>query len=132
MRYISSRMFYFSDHRGRLPLGAIVAISAHTFIIYSTENLSFQHVIQACSSSWLQEHVTDISEGYVMSVCVIYWRFFHFCQNPHILQLKLQKKIKIYSYKPEHFFTTASFLAVLWLHWQPFSNFSDKLDEVQP
>ena len=122
-------MFYISDHRGRLPLGAIVAITAHTFIIYSTENLSFQHVIQACSSSWLQEHVTDISEGYVMSVCVIYWRFL---PKPSHTTTETAKKSKIYSYKPEHFFTTASFLAVLWLHLQPFSNFSDKLDEVQP
>ncbi|XP_067938545.1 zinc transporter 6-A-like [Watersipora subatra] len=50
-------------HEGRLPLGAGLAFLVHSLIIYSTENLPFQHVIQACSSSWLQEHVTDISES---------------------------------------------------------------------
>lgn len=51
--------------RGKLPLGAILAITVHSIIIYSAENLPFQHVIQACSSSWLQEHVTDVSERWV-------------------------------------------------------------------
>ncbi|KAF6037152.1 SLC30A6 [Bugula neritina] len=50
-------------HEGKLPLGAALAILVHSLIIYSSENLPFQHVIQACSSSWLQEHMADVSES---------------------------------------------------------------------
>jgi len=36
----------------------------HMFVTYSIENRAFNHIILASSSSWLQEHVTDMSERY--------------------------------------------------------------------
>ncbi|XP_013398754.1 zinc transporter 6-A-like isoform X1 [Lingula anatina] len=51
-------------HEGRLLLGALVAFLVHIFMTYSVENKAFNHVVEASSSSWLQEHVADISEGF--------------------------------------------------------------------
>ena len=53
---------FLSPCRGRLPVASVVALGMHTIVVYSAQNVPFQHVIQASSSSWLQEHVTDISE----------------------------------------------------------------------
>ena len=48
--------------RGRLIVGMVVAFVLHMLLTYSTDNQAFNHVISASSSSWLQEHVSDISE----------------------------------------------------------------------
>lgn len=50
-------------HTGRLLVGTVVGFMLHMFVTYSIENRAFNHVIQASSSSWLQEHVTDMSES---------------------------------------------------------------------
>ena len=55
------------DHKilsfsGRLLLGTGLAFSAHIGLTYSIDNKAFNHVTLSSSSSWLQEHVTDISE----------------------------------------------------------------------
>ena len=49
---------------GRLLVGSVLAFIVHMFVTYSIENRAFNHVILASSSSWLQEHVTDMSERY--------------------------------------------------------------------
>ena len=48
--------------RGRLLVGTVLAFILHMFVTYSIENRAFNHVVLASSSSWLQEHVTDMSE----------------------------------------------------------------------
>lgn len=54
-------------HTGRLLVGQVLAFIIHMFLTYSVDNRALNHVILASSSSWLQEHMTDISE----SVCHI-------------------------------------------------------------
>lgn len=54
-------------HTGRLLVGLVLAFIIHMFLTYSVDNRALNHVILASSSSWLQEHMTDISE----SVCHI-------------------------------------------------------------
>ena len=46
------------------------AFMTHMIVTYSQNNKAFNHVIAASSSSWLQEHVADMSERYVTSVLV--------------------------------------------------------------
>ncbi|XP_069116929.1 zinc transporter 6-like [Argopecten irradians] len=54
-------------HTGRLLVGTVFAFTLHMFVAYSVNNRAMNHVIDASSSSWLQEHMTDMSE----SVCHI-------------------------------------------------------------
>ena len=54
---------------GRLLVGTVFAFMLHMFVTYSIENRAFNHVILASSSSWLQEHVTDMSERSVKPTC---------------------------------------------------------------
>lgn len=54
-------------HTGRLLVGLVLAFIIHMFLTYSVDNRALNHVMLASSSSWLQEHMTDISE----SVCHI-------------------------------------------------------------
>ena len=49
---------------GRLLMGTVLALLFHLFVVYGVENPAFIHVIDASSSSWLQEHVSDMSERY--------------------------------------------------------------------
>ena len=51
--------------RGRLLVGTAFAFMTHMIVTYSQNNKAFNHVIAASSSSWLQEHVADMSERYV-------------------------------------------------------------------
>ncbi|RTG81822.1 solute carrier family 30 (zinc transporter), member 6 [Schistosoma bovis] len=39
----------------------LIAFGVHLLSVYGIDNMAFAHVIQACGSSWLQEHTTDIS-----------------------------------------------------------------------
>ncbi|ELT99193.1 hypothetical protein CAPTEDRAFT_222368 [Capitella teleta] len=58
------RMFIQPDIRtGRLLVGTVVGLCWHLVITYSIENKAFTHVVAASSSSWLQEHVSDISQS---------------------------------------------------------------------
>ncbi|ESN92259.1 hypothetical protein HELRODRAFT_194308 [Helobdella robusta] len=50
-------------HTGRLLMGTVFALVFHLCIAYMVDNPAFNHVMDASSSSWLQEHVTDISES---------------------------------------------------------------------
>jgi zinc transporter 6 len=43
-------------------IGTGVAFVSHIVIIYGCNNTALDHVIAASSSSWLQEHVSDISQ----------------------------------------------------------------------
>ena len=51
-------------YRGQLLLGAVFAFTLHMMVSYSIQNRAMDHVMQASSSSWLQEHMTDMSERY--------------------------------------------------------------------
>lgn len=50
-------------HTGRLLVGTVFAFMLHMFVAYSVNNRAMNHVIDAASSSWLQEHMTDMSES---------------------------------------------------------------------
>ncbi|GFO14343.1 Zinc transporter 6 [Plakobranchus ocellatus] len=54
-------------HTGRLLVGTLFGLVSHLSVIYAVRNRAFNHVIEASSSSWLQEHVTDMSE----SLCAV-------------------------------------------------------------
>nr|CAD7597360.1 unnamed protein product [Timema genevievae] len=49
-------------HTGRLMVGAGLAFMCHLVVTYGCRNAALDHVIAASSSSWLQEHVSDISQ----------------------------------------------------------------------
>ncbi|XP_049834839.1 zinc transporter 6-A-like isoform X11 [Schistocerca gregaria] len=49
-------------HTGRLLVGMGLAFLTHLLVIYGVSNAALEHVIAASSSSWLQEHVSDISQ----------------------------------------------------------------------
>ena len=51
-------------------MGTAFAFMTHIIVTYSQNNKAFNHVIAASSSSWLQEHVADMSERYVTSVLI--------------------------------------------------------------
>lgn len=50
-----------------LTMASILTFSIHMLVIYFVRNQAFDHVIAASSSSWLQEHVSDMFQ----SVCHI-------------------------------------------------------------
>lgn len=50
-------------HTGRFLFGTGISLFSHLLVIYSLKNDAFNHVIIASSSSWLQEHVADISHS---------------------------------------------------------------------
>ena len=52
----------FYDYSGRLLVGTAFAFMTHMMVTYSQNNKAFDHVTAASSSSWLQEHVADMSE----------------------------------------------------------------------
>nr|CAD7200654.1 unnamed protein product [Timema douglasi] len=52
-------------HTGRLMVGAGLAFTCHLVVTYGLRNAALDHVIAASSSSWLQEHVSDISQTLV-------------------------------------------------------------------
>jgi zinc transporter 6 len=52
-------------HTEYLLLASILTTIIHIFVIYFVRNQAFDHVIAASSSSWLQEHVSDMFQ----SVC---------------------------------------------------------------
>ncbi|XP_021924815.1 zinc transporter 6-A-like isoform X3 [Zootermopsis nevadensis] len=54
-------------HTGHLMMGTGVAFMSHIVVIYGCNNAALDHVIAASSSSWLQEHVSDISH----SICSV-------------------------------------------------------------
>jgi zinc transporter 6 len=46
-----------------IPTQTIITFLMHLIVIYFVPNQSFDHVIAASSSSWLQEHVSDIFQN---------------------------------------------------------------------
>ncbi|KAM9272916.1 zinc transporter 6 isoform 2-T2 [Cariama cristata] len=54
-------------HTGRLLVGTFVALSFNLFTMLSIRNKPFAYVSEAASTSWLQEHVADLSR----SICGI-------------------------------------------------------------
>ena len=50
-------------HTEYLILASILTFIIHMFVIYFVRNQAFDHVIAASSSSWLQEHVSDIFQN---------------------------------------------------------------------
>jgi len=50
-------------HTGRFLLGTGIALFSHLLVIYSVKNDAFSHVVIASGSSWLQEHVADVSHS---------------------------------------------------------------------
>ncbi|CAO2604247.1 Zinc transporter 6 [Lemmus lemmus] len=49
--------------RGRLLVGTFVALSFNLFTMLSIRNKPFAYVSEAASTSWLQEHVADLSRS---------------------------------------------------------------------
>uniref|UniRef100_A0A674NGL4 Solute carrier family 30 member 6 n=1 Tax=Takifugu rubripes TaxID=31033 RepID=A0A674NGL4_TAKRU len=50
-------------HTGRLLVGTFVALFFHLLTLLSVRNKPFSYVSEAASSSWLQEHVADLSRS---------------------------------------------------------------------
>ena len=50
-----------------ITLGASVAVVYHMFVTYAVNNPAMRHVVDTAPSSWLQEHVADVSRA----VCAI-------------------------------------------------------------
>uniref|UniRef100_H3CAZ9 Solute carrier family 30 member 6 n=1 Tax=Tetraodon nigroviridis TaxID=99883 RepID=H3CAZ9_TETNG len=50
-------------HTGRLLVGTLVALFFHLLTLLSVRNKPFSYVSEAASSSWLQEHVADLSRS---------------------------------------------------------------------
>ncbi|XP_078593669.1 zinc transporter 6-A-like [Branchiostoma floridae x Branchiostoma japonicum] len=58
------RLLHHHDvHTGRLLVGTAFGFAVHFVSTYFVTNKAFQHVSEASSSSWLQEHVADISRS---------------------------------------------------------------------
>lgn len=57
-------------HTARLVPGALLVFMYHQLVTYTltSSNRAFNHVISASSSSWLQEHVSDMCEGFCQVV----------------------------------------------------------------
>ena len=52
-----------SIHVGYIIPASLITFVMHLIVIYCVPNRSFDHVIAASSSSWLQEHVSDIFQN---------------------------------------------------------------------
>ena len=64
MKQCAERLFEPSTvHTSRIVLGALLALSVHLACVYGVEKRALNHVMDASASSWLQEHVTDMSES---------------------------------------------------------------------
>ncbi|XP_019643881.1 PREDICTED: zinc transporter 6-like isoform X2 [Branchiostoma belcheri] len=58
------RLLHHHDvHTGRLLVGTAFGFAVHFVSTYFVSNKAFQHVSEASSSSWLQEHVADMSRS---------------------------------------------------------------------
>lgn len=49
-------------HTSRMLPAAIAGFIFHLFITLFVKNDSFEYVVKSSSSSWLQEHIFDLSE----------------------------------------------------------------------
>lgn len=50
-------------HTSRIIPAILIGFTLHMFVTLSARNESFDHVIKASASSWLQEHMSDMSES---------------------------------------------------------------------
>ncbi|XP_012583100.1 PREDICTED: zinc transporter 6 isoform X3 [Condylura cristata] len=55
-------------HTGRLLVGTFVALSFNLFTMLSIRNKPFAYVSEAATTSWLQEHVADLSRSNYFAV----------------------------------------------------------------
>lgn len=51
-------------HTGRMIPAIIIGFMLHMLVLLSARNESFDYVIKSSSSSWLQEHMADMSESF--------------------------------------------------------------------
>ncbi|KAK7502689.1 hypothetical protein BaRGS_00005939, partial [Batillaria attramentaria] len=54
-------------HTGRLLVGTVFGFVVHVVLTFCVTNRAMNHVVEASTSSWLQEHMADMSE----SICTI-------------------------------------------------------------
>lgn len=61
-----------------IVIGSLLMLAVHLLVVYGVDNRALNHVIDASHSSWLQEHVTDISESLCQvtqsALCAFYIR----------------------------------------------------------
>lgn len=50
-------------HTGRLLVGTVFGFVAHVVLTFCVTNRAMNHVVEASTSSWLQEHMADMSES---------------------------------------------------------------------
>lgn len=65
LHYFTKKYSFDKFYRSSLLVASGVAFVVHLMITYANKNSAFEHVINASSSSWLQEHVSDLSERWV-------------------------------------------------------------------
>ena len=106
----SSIQFIKYSTRGRLLIGAAVGMFFHIIVTYSGENRAFNEVIKASSSSWLQEHLTDISEGSAAKYLNFLWGAINICFVSRNIELFNKNSICIFHHD---FRTTLSHLQYL-------------------
>uniref|UniRef100_A0A8B9JLC8 Solute carrier family 30 member 6 n=1 Tax=Astyanax mexicanus TaxID=7994 RepID=A0A8B9JLC8_ASTMX len=63
MAYFNLFLLFFSSCRGRLLVGTFVALFFNLLTLLSVKNKPFVYVSEAASTSWLQEHVADLSRS---------------------------------------------------------------------
>ncbi|XP_076441949.1 zinc transporter 6-like [Babylonia areolata] len=50
-------------HTGRLLVGTMFGLTVHLVLTFLVKNRAMNHVVDASTSSWLQEHMADMSES---------------------------------------------------------------------
>lgn len=50
-------------HTGRLLVGTVFGLVVHLVLTFCINNRAMNHVVDASTSSWLQEHIADMSES---------------------------------------------------------------------
>lgn len=56
---------WFLHCRGRLLVGTVFGLVVHLVLTFCINNRAMNHVVDASTSSWLQEHMSDMSERWV-------------------------------------------------------------------
>ena len=60
------------DYRGRLLVGTVFGLAVHLVLTFCINNRAMNHVVDASTSSWLQEHMADMSERWGSLVVFIH------------------------------------------------------------
>ncbi|WAR00723.1 ZNT6-like protein [Mya arenaria] len=88
-------------HTGRLLVGVVFGFMLHMFLVYSSDNKALNHVMAASSSSWLQEHTTDISE----SICHVIPGLTHMLGQLDKVLREASTLDGVLEFREEHFWT---------------------------